>query len=177
MENSKRNTTPMNITQLKEGEIYFTVGIGRGNFMYMDVPWRFSEVFTEFEDGMLTKKIRVTQVGPRKPIGLIGFNEDRDWLFAESYGLLAGTEYPLEYGDNHHRTFPYSPMLYEFFKDIVDKKDFAAYESIVGKRESMSAAQQVKHILFDAELRALEASMEFEDHNGMRHNGQRGVNY
>jgi len=97
--------------------------------------------------------------GFRKPLSLDSNSE----LYTGTYGLLIGTEYPSRYGDNYWRTFRYSPEAYDFFKDVVDKRDLARYEAIVGKRERLTAAQQSQRAVVDATLAALGEMLHVRD--------------
>ena len=154
------NTRFVIITQMKVGEDYFSVAVGQKNHLYIETPFRLVDVRNEFdkEDAMFTKKIIVSKLEG----GFEGTIRLRDGkVFAASLGLLVGTQYLSRFGDNHHRTFQYSPPLFSFFEQIVHKQDFAQYEAIVGKKERLSVAQQVQKVFFEASVAAFAQRKKF----------------
>lgn len=141
---------PLNITELVRGEAYFAVRIERSGKIYLDNPFRFLETLNKIQvRSCVCKIIRIAQhEGFEKPVC---FPEQ----YAAGIGLLVGTEYPMEFGDNHARTFKYSPDAYAFLREIAQEQDKEAYTQLVGKRVPKTAQQQLQHFLLDTKLASL----------------------
>lgn len=136
---------PVTIHQLESGSTYFPIGVNSNNELLRDAPfvYRSSGMSLDVESLFTSPIIRFEPLlGSRSPVGAHG-----DTLFAEGLGLLVGTAYPMRYGDNYWRTFPYTPENYKTLGEMVARQDLALYEQLVGKRERPTPRQQVERVI------------------------------